>query len=762
MPMLRTAMGWLLGKRLPVTTGELNVPSLRAAVTIRRDATGIPHIEAASDHDAWFALGFCQAQDRAFQLESTLRVCRGTLSEMVGSEGVPIDRMSRRIGFHRSAVLQLSVLADDVRELIDAFVGGVNAGQKLGLPNKPHELAILGGELTPWTGADVIAFLKFTSFLLPSNWDAELARLKIVTADGPDALAALDPAGINSPGQTFNGSPAVIAALQTDLAAFQSFAKPGGGSNNWVIAGSRTASGKPLLASDPHLGPTLPSPWYLAHVRTPAWAVAGATFAGCPTVVIGHNEEAAWGVTAGLQDNADLFLETLTGNETKLRETIVVKGGADVIEDVIVTPRGPIISPLLPGLTQAISLQAVWLKALPVRGFLFAQLETTFEEFRKPFAEWPLLPLNLVYVDKSGTIAYQLCGQTPTRKVGYGLMPRPAVGDDTNWGDLIPFDAMPRLVNPSAGYHGTANFAPETDVWLGADFIDHYRTATILDELGKKGEGWSVDLCRELQLNLRCLPWEQIRDTVLKLATPDDEPRLREAFELLAAWDGHVTADSPAAAIYELFLADLIVRSAQAKAPNSWLDAVGGDGSELLGQSLFGDRRTGVVVKLILDQPVGWFAQGWPAILRDTLSKTITHLYNHHGPGPQWWHWGDLRPLHLTHILFGKHHWLGPIFNAKPVPIGGDGNTISQAGARPASPTDPTHNMANLRIVMDPSDWSNSRYVLAGGQSGNPFSPHFDDHFNLWQRGDAAPMAWTADEVLRATKTTLRLTPGAG
>ncbi len=792
-----------LGKRLPVTAGDVRVPGLGAPVTVRRDKWGVPSIDAASDADAAFGLGFCQAQDRGGQLEVLLRAGRGTLAEWVGPAGLPTDRMSRRIGFRRSADAQLPAIAPHVRTALDGFVAGVNAGFAHGLSAKPHEFAVLGGTPSPWDAADVLALLQLQSFTLPSNWDVELARLRLVRSDGADAMRELDPlypAGhpVTLGAADAAGRPsALLDRLAADLAAMLTFTPPGGGSNNWVIAGSRTASGKPLLASDPHLGPTAPPPWYVAHVRTPGWAASGALLPGTPAVSIGHNGFCAWGVTAGLTDNTDLFLETLGPDGTSVRgadgtftpcrtvrETIRVKGKPDAVEDVLLTPRGPIVTPLLPGVREAVSLRAVWLDPLPFDGLLSAPKATSFETFRRPFAEWPCLPLNVLYADTTGTTGWQLVGQLPRRKSGNGTLPTPADAPNAGWhADHLPFDAMPHFTDPPRGYAATANNMPTQQsavgsrqsagvgtedsslppaacllpLFLGLDFCDGYRVAVITDELGKRTD-WDVPGCLALQRNVRSKPWEEVRAVVLSVVT--DTPAANDALALLRGWDGNVDADSPAAAVFELFVAEMCVRTAKAKAPNGWRVALGESPFGPIGHSMFTDRRVGHLVRLLLDQPAGWFPRPWPDEIADALAATAHRLRREAGPGPKFWGWGHLRRLRLDHPLFAKSRLLGPAFNLGPVPVAGDPNTVSQAGCNPNDPTAFTHNMANLRTVFDLSDLAASRFVLCGGQSGNPCSPHHADLFPLWQTGDSVPLPWDRDKSIRDAVATLRLLPG--
>lgn len=362
MNLSRSLFRLLLGKRLPISDGSIHVDGIERPVTIRRDGWGVPYIEAESEADAWYALGFCQGQDRAFQLESLLRVVRGTLAALVGRDGLPVDRLSRRIGFHRAAREQLGVLNEATRETVEAFARGVTDGATKGLPKPAHAFALLGTEPTPYTAADVLGLLKLMSFLLASNWDSELVRLKILVEDGPKALQALDPcypAGLPVTKPVGAAAGSALDHLADDLAIFLDRVAVGGGSNNWVVGGARTAHGRPLLANDPHLAPGLPPHWYLAHVRTPAWTVAGAAFAGAPGFPVGFNEHGAWGLTAGLTDNTDLYVETVGADGRSVREgdkhsacmvyaeEIEIKGGESVTEQVLITARGPIVTPVL-------------------------------------------------------------------------------------------------------------------------------------------------------------------------------------------------------------------------------------------------------------------------------------------------------------------------------------------------------------------------------------------------------------------------------
>jgi penicillin amidase len=315
---------------------------------------------------------------------------------------------------------------------------------------------------------------------------------------------------------------------------------------------------------------------------------------------------------------------------------------------------------------------------------------------------------------------------------------------------------MPFLANPERGFFTTANNPPLGAETLGFDYCDTYRVQAISEALGARDAGWTVEDCLALQRDVRCIPWEQIRDVVLALKPTD--ANARDGLELLRAWDGRADADSPAACVFELFAAEMCVRVAKAKAPKEWKAVLGEYGLGGSGNSLFTDRRIAHLVGLIRGQPAGWFTS-WSDEMCDALREIVQKLRRDVGPGPAYWGWGHLRQLRLEHPLFGKHRWLGPAFNLGPVPCDGDCNTISQAGVRPAEPTGFTHNMCNLRTVFDLADLSKSQFVLCGGQSGNPCSDHYADQFPLWQAGESIAIALEQGEVIRAAKETLRLLP---
>jgi penicillin G amidase len=449
--------------------------------------------------------------------------------------------------------------------------------------------------------------------------------------------------------------------------------------------------------------------------------------------------------------------------ECQVREELItVRGGEPVMERVLVTPRGPIVSPFLDGAPAALSLSAVWLRPMPIRGFLACLRARDFESFRATFAEWPGPALNVVYADAGGHIGYQLVGQLPKRRLGHGTLPLPAWLPEVGWRDeLVPFADMPSTIDPEAGFVASANNRPAADgdgPFLGVDWMDGHRQARIVEELAARGD-WDVAACAALQLDITSLPWRRVRAITLALPVADAEGR--QAIEVLTAWDGQVAADSAAASVFELWLAEMGHRIARAKAPVSWQYALGAGFGEIVPLTIFHSGSAAQTVERLLLQPDGWFERSWPAEAADALSAAVTWLRSEYGPEPARWAWGRLRTLTLRHPM-GQQRMLAGTFNIGPVPMPGDGSTPLQAASGPLRPLDNPGYLPNTRAVIDLADLEGSRWALAGGQSGNPLSRHYSDLFPLWLRGESVPIPWSEAAVSAATVATLNLEPEHG
>ena len=781
----RALLRLLLGSRLPATSGALEIEGPRGPIALRRDRFGIPMIEAEDELDAFFGFGFCQGQDRTLQIELSKRAASGTLSELFGRKTLPVDRLFRRAGLRHAAEEQFHVLAPRVASIITAFASGVNAGSTVGLRRRPHEFVLLRARPTEFTALDVLTILKLQSFLMPSNWDCELARLMVLNLDGPDALLDLDPG--YPEWHRVAVPPSAVASkaaerLAEDLAMFQETIGTGGGSNSWAVSGGRTRTGRPLLANDPHLAATAPPHWYLARLqvngsesKSPGWTVAGAALPGTPAIVVGHNGNCAWGVTAGLTDNTDLFLEQVGMDGRSVlqdgefvqcqvrREVIRVRGADPVEEEVLVTPRGPVISPALDIELGAVSMRAVWLDPLPVGGFLGALEASTVEEFCAPFADWPILPLGLVCADTQGTVGYQLVGQSPRRRRGYGIVPTAGWAPGAGWEqEGVPFEEMPRTLNPSCGYVVAANTQPEpqgSGPFLGIDWIDGYRLGRVVEALEERRD-WDVDSSAALQMDVKSLPWAEMREVILA-GTPTStgtSPETRAARELLETWDGRMASDSVGATLFHLFLAEMSGRIARARAPRSASWLLGRNLLPVSGSTSFAARQVGRVSRLIRERPAGWFEGGWQAEIDDALRSAYSDAVRRLGEPAVRWNWGRARTAMLRHPL-GRMPLLGSIFNLGPFECPGDANTVFQAGTYGEDPWAGPGVVPSMRMVLDVGDWDRSLFSLPGGQSGNPLSPHYRDLLPAWLQGTGVAIAWTDEAVKAATVETLLLKP---
>ncbi len=772
---MRRSLGLVLGRRLPVVSGELRVLGPAANVSIFRDAVGIPHIHGESEHDVFFGLGFCHAQDRGTQLELSLRTVRGTLSELVGRDGIAVDRLSRRIGFRRAAAQQLENMRADVRAQIEAYVTGINQGFARGTSGRAHGLALLGAEPSQWEAADAQALSVLLCFALAANWDVELMRYEMLRRDGAEALLALDapyPGDMPSAKSPLLPSGHAGLELSRDLDALRALFPLAGASNAWAIAGSKTRSGRPLLGADPHLPPEVPVHWYLAHLATPEMRVSGACFVGIPGIGIGHNEHCAWAVTAAHADNTDFFLEQVgeDGHSVRdgdryvscevRREVIAVKGAAPIHEDVLETPRGPIVGAALGGPREELSISATWLSSRPYTGLYRAHACRGRAEFHRLFEQASTSSVNVVYADREGGIMWRLGVEVPIRAAGHGTLPRPGWTGDAGFRGVVPFEDMPFVEDPPEGFVASANNAPEASgapgrPFLGIDFLDGYRQQVIVEALSGRAD-FTLEDMQALQRDVRSIPWEQVRSKLLSLEPTEIDALV--AKNLLVSWDGQMDADSVAASVWALFSAKMMTRVVRAKAPHTAGRALGAGFHEALPHNTMITRRLSHLCRLLLEQPEGFLREGWPRACERALADAVSTLRSRCGDDLEAWAWGRARPLRLSHPLGKAVPALDLALGAGPVAFAGDASTVHQGTLDLIEPLKSPLAAPTLRVAIDVGAWENSRFALIAGQSENPLSPHHFDQFEAWQRGGFA-ISWTREAAQRNAKHTLVLAP---
>ena len=779
------AFGALLGRRLTPYDGRHRV-ACRRNVQIRRDKFGVAYVDAHDEADAWFGLGFCHGQDRAGQLEVTWRLTHGLLSEVLGPAGLPIDRAVRLIGVHRAAKEQMATLDADTRDQLAAYTAGINAALECRALPRSHEHALLRCVPSRWEAADVVALGLLMCCFLPSNWDIELARLIILTRDGEEAVTSLDPTWredlpLTHPPGAAAGPPSDLFVAR-DLEALRQFVGNSGGSNAWAVAAHKSADGRALLANDPHLPAALPNFGYLARVKCNGFAVAGISVAGIPAFITGHNGHVAWGSTSAQVDNADLFLEELSEDGRRVRqgdmwtscyeivEQIPVKGADSVDLRIIRTPRGTVVArsadadasifepvPVV-GRANAVAFAATWLERRPSRSILGFHHVKSFDQFRAVCAKSAGCSYSLIYADRE-TVGWVLAAEVPRRKSGYGSVPLPGWLDNVGWDGVAASDELPWSRNPGEGFVCCANNKPVADgqssVFLGHDFLDGFRQRRIAEQLASRND-WTVERMAALQTDVQSLAFADVRRTLLDLQP--NTPDAARALELLRAWDGRVSGDAVGASVYELFVGALNRKICEAKAPNSYRYASGKGVMKLIPGTCLNARRASFTTRLLVEQPPGYF-EAWTPVLLDALAEAITTLRERFGDAPEAWTWGQIRPLMLNH-RFGDKKPLNRVFNVGPLPGYGDGTTVNQAGFEFWQPLRHSTVTAHLRSVIEIGNWGASRFVLLGGQSGNPLSPHYADLVPLHQRGEGVPIHWDDAAVAQHAVATLTLVPG--
>ena len=495
--------------------------------------------------------------------------------------------------------------------------------------------------------------------------------------------------------------------------------------------------------------------------------------AGTPGIAVGHNESVAWGITAGQVDNTDLFIEEFNDAGDQVRgpegwepverwsETIRVKGSDDVRLDIVETGRGPVIGDVLDPDCGALSIKATWLAPRDAQGILVTHLADSLNDLFDRMGYWPGLSMNVVAGDVDGVIGWKLVGDTPQRSDGFGILPTPAWDPTAGWADdPVPPSDMPTLIAPEAGFVTTANNRAVPDdypTFITHDWQDAYR-ATRATELLEAKTDWDIDSTLSMQLDRVSLVWRDVRAAVE--AVDPSNTAVRDALLILKGWDGDLATDSTAASVFQAFLWDIIGRVCREKAPRSYDWAIGRSMFSLLPAATVGSRRMQHIVQVIAEQPDDWFASStWPQELAGALGHAIQECTARFGSDTDRWHWGRVRPLTLTHPVSNASPLMAKAFDVGPIPFGGSAHTLNNGAVLPSDIWANPYGVASMRMVCEVGRWNSTRFILAGGQSGNPCSPHYDDMVPLWTAGDGVSIAWGEDAVRSATESALQLTP---
>lgn len=767
---------YLLRRPVPRTRGRLTLRGLQSRLEIIRDRWGVPHIYASNLPDLFFAMGYAQAQDRLWQMEFNRRLASGTLAEVLGEPALEIDRLLRRIGFRRAAEREWPQAPELERTAAEAFAAGVNAYLERG--PLPVEFTVLRYRPQPWHPLDSLTFGRFMGWTLAGNWDSEILRSWTIERFGPEVMAELEPRYpqggplIVPPGTEAKGAGPDLTEDYRQVAEIVGLVGRAM-SNNWAVDGEKSATGKPLLANDPHLPLTMPSIWWEAHLESPELRAAGAALPGVPAIIIGHNQRIAWGVTAAIVDGDDLYVERVDPENPGryeyqgqwlegelIREEIRVRGRSrPLVEEVLVTRHGPVISPAIKGETRILALRSVALEpSQQLQGQMMLLRAGNWEEFREALRLWPVPPLNFAYADVDGNIGYQLAGLVPIRAKGYGMVPAPGWTGEYEWTGFVPFEELPSAYNPPTHWVASANNKIVDDdypYFLSATYADSPRQQRIIELLEGKPKLSREDF-KAMQGDLLSIPARELLPQLLQV-TPRDE-WCRRALTFLRAWDYVLAPDSVAACIFELFLTHLVRRALEEKL-GSWSDFFMGRGIHpLKPDSLFYYDAPSWLREKMRERPDWFQGKSWQEVMEEALAAAVAELRRLLGDDMSRWQWGRLHTQTFRHPL-GQVRALSRLFNRGPVPVGGDSNTVWQAAYSPYRGYDVNSFTASYRQIIDLADFNRSLAVLPSGQSGHPGSRHYGDMINLWRRVDYHPLPWDREEVERHAAGRLVLQP---
>jgi penicillin amidase len=748
-----------LRQSLPKTEGEIRLAGLSAPAEILRDRYGIPHIFAASLEDASFALGFVHAQDRLWQMEMNRRIASGRLAEIVGAGALETDRFLRTLGVRRSAEANLGMLDAETRKLLDAYAAGVNAFIASD-PVLPPEFWLTGARPEPWQPADSIAWVKMMAWDLGGNWRTELLRMRLAKTLPLARIHELLPPYPGEQPPVIPDLKELYGTLEREAVQLARFAhdNEGLGSNNWVISGARSASGKPLLANDPHLGLTAPPVWYFAHLSAPGVNVIGATLPGVPGVILGRNERIAWGFTNTGPDVQDLYIEKLDAAGGYLapegarpfqviEETIRVKGAEPERLRVRISRHGPVISDVSRvALDQAPrghviafawtaladddrTMQAAlkFARALEWDGFLAAA-----RDFQSP-------QQNIVYADIEDNIGFVAAGRVPVRKPANdlkGMAPAPGWQAKYDWDGTIPFEQLPRSFNPASGAVVTANHRitpPGYAHFISSEWQPPYRAERIQQLLDATPKHTAQSFAR-IQADVVSLAMRELLPKLLA-ARPRSEDA-RKALALLAKWDGAMAPGRAEPLIAWAWWREL-TRAIYADELGDAFRANWLSRAVFLGNVLSGDAEHARWCDDVRTPVV----ETCEELLALSLDAALADLARRYGSDRARWRWGEAHLARHEHRPFGRQPLLARLFDIT-VPSPGDTYTVNVGRNNLNDEAQPFANRhaASLRAIYDLSNLEKSLYIHSGGQSGNILSDHYDAFSKAWAKNEYIPM----------------------
>lgn len=772
---------WLYARSsLPKVAGSQSVAGLGGGVDIVRDRAGVPHIYAASRADAYLALGFVHAQDRMWQMDLNRRVAAGRLAEILGPSALDFDRLLRTLGLYRLAERRAERAPPEVRELLEAYARGVNAWLEQRGGVLPPEFLILRTSPEPWRPADSLAWLTVMALDLGGNWRGELLRLRLADRLNEAQMQEFFASYPGSSGGTPPSQATLYRELDRDFALERLAALlPGeaaAGSNNWAVAGPRTATGKPLLANDPHLRLGAPSLWYLAHLSWPGQDVIGGTLPGVPSVILGRNRRIAWGFTNTGPDVQDLFIEKLDPQDRDRyvtpdghaafdtrRELIKVRGGKDVELAVRTTRHGPVISDVVrrageaapAGHVLALRWTALEEDDRTVEAGLALSEAADWQQFRAALQRFHAPAQNVVYADVDGNIGFQVAGRIPIRKPDNpvkGAAPVPGWEARYDWDGVIPFDQLPSSYNPPSGALATANHKIVGDDYpyhITFDWAEPYRIRRIHELLATQAKH-SLDSFRRMQADVVS---PMVREFLpVMLAALPDNARGRTAKALLGAWDGSMAPDRPEPLIFLAWYREttrgLYADELSDRFEEAWSFRALFVQAALAGQGNWCEDKSGGPPKTCKD------------VIAEAFERAWRELERRHGGDASRWRWGEAHAAALRHQPLTNVAPLRFLFDLS-VPTGGDTFTINVGNMDLRDPDRPFANIhaAGFRAIYDLDDLDRSLFVQSTGQSGNLLSPLYGNLAKPWAAVEYLPMSIRRKDAEIGAMGTLRLTP---
>jgi len=770
---------WLVVRSaLPQLDGSLPVKGLSAPVKVTRDGHGVPTIEAATLEDLFLAQGYVTAQDRLWQMDVMRRFAGGELSEILGEDALKIDREQRILGLRAAARKSVEMASPRDRSYFDAYARGVNAFIETHGNTLPIEFRILKYRPDPWRPEDSIVIAnQMVKDLNYYTFGDTMAREKILAKLGPDLTADLyvnrswhdrpptvmredlndqenqgdsddeeddDDAGPDNSVTQQRGGGGEIWAQRTPEAV--------NGSNDWVVSGTHTVTGKPLLSNDMHLGHQMPNLWYEAHLKSGNLDVAGVTLPGLPYVIVGHNQRIAWGFTNVGPTVTDAFIETFNGQgayqtpqgwqEPRHRtEVIHVKGKPDVAVDVKITRHGPIITDILPGETRQVALRWTLYDGLHMM-FFDVDAAQNWEKFREAFSQLDAPGQNVAYADVDGNIGYQTTGRIPIRAAGDGSLPVSGANDAHEWTGYIPFDKLPSIYNPPSGVIATANGRITPDGYpysISAHWEAPWRTERIYHVLESGRKFAATDMLaleNDVHSENDLFAAERLVYAIDHASKPTS--RVRQAADLMRNWDGRMLASSAAPTI--------AVRSAQ-ELTRLLLEPRLGPAPEdpkqqettLSWKTYHWQMRTVWLQNILLHQPKRWLPEKYP-----NYDELLTAAVEGAVSGPAApkdlasWHWGSFNAVEIDHPVLGKiplvRHWAAPGVREQS----GSGYTV-KAVTRHHGPSE--------RFTANLADFDQSTLNTVTGQGGNFLSPYYMDQWRAWYEGSTFTLPFTSQAI---------------